>query len=315
VRNGEIVPRFETNLRTRGGSLRRILWTNTLIRSSAGVVVGSASLGLDITDRIAAEASQLQQQKVESLGRLAATVAHDFNNLLMVIAGAAASLSRADDPDAAAARTDIDLAIGQASGLTRSLLAYARREAIVPTLLSVDDLVTAALPIVRQLLGSSVQLSLSLGAVDGRVVIDGTQLRQVLLNLVGNAIDATRGYGGHIRIATSLVMLDGDEARGHGVAPEGTFLVLAVADDGHGMSRELQERAFDPFFTTKGVGEGTGLGLSMCESIVRRAGGFITIQSVAGEGATLRVHLPLALPETETQATFEQPDESPHPVT
>ena len=85
VRNGEIVPRFETGLRTRGGSLRRILWTNTLIRSSSGTVVGSASLGLDITERVEAEALQLQQQKIESLGRLAATVAHDFNNLLTVI--------------------------------------------------------------------------------------------------------------------------------------------------------------------------------------------------------------------------------------
>ncbi len=99
VRNGEIVPRFETGLRTRGGSLRRILWTNTLIRSSSGTVVGSASLGLDITERVEAEALQLQQQKIESLGRLAATVAHDFNNLLTVIGTATASLGKPSDPD------------------------------------------------------------------------------------------------------------------------------------------------------------------------------------------------------------------------
>ena len=88
--------------------------------------------------------------------------------------------------------------------------------------------------------------------------------------------------------------MEADQARNRGLFSEGTFLVLTVSDDGRGMSRELQERAFDPFFTTKSNGEGTGLGLAMCTSIVRRAGGFISIESVPDRGATLRVHLPLA---------------------
>jgi signal transduction histidine kinase len=240
-------------------------------------------------------------------------VAHDFNNLLMVINASAATLGQASDPRDAAARADIELAVEQASGLTRSLLAYARREAIVPVLLSVDDHVTSALPIVRQILGTSIELSLSLGAGEGRIVIDSTQLRQVLLNLVGNASDATRGHGGQVRISTNLVVLEPDEARSHGVMTEGTFLVLAVADDGRGMAKDLQERAFDPFFTTKGQGEGTGLGLSMCESIVRRAGGFISIDSIPGEGATLRVYLPVA--RTEKTSAHDRTHESARPTT
>jgi len=294
VRNGDLVPRFETGLRTRGGSLRRILWTNTLIRSSAGTVVGSASLGLDITERVEAEALQLQQQKIESLGRLAATVAHDFNNLLTVISTATASLDKRSDPDETAAVDDIEAAVRQATGLTRSLLAYARRETIAPTLLSVDELVTSALPLLRQIVGNEIELKVSLDTAAERVVIDGTQLRQVILNLVGNAIDATRGFGHCVRVSTGLVVMEADQARNRGLFSEGTFLVLTVSDDGRGMSRDLQERAFDPFFTTKTNGEGTGLGLAMCTSIVRRAGGFISIESLPDRGATLRVHLPIA---------------------
>ena len=182
----------------------------------------------------------------------------------------------------------------QATGLTRSLLAYARRETIAPTLLSVDELVTSALPLVRQIVGADLELSVALDTPAERVVIDGTQLRQVLLNLVGNAVDATRGFGRHVRVSTGLVVLEADQARDRGLVTEGTFLVLTVADDGRGMSRDLQERAFDPFFTTKTTGEGTGLGLAMCTSIVRRAGGFISIDSLPDRGATLRVHLPIA---------------------
>ncbi len=308
VRNGNLVPRFETGLRTRGGSLRRILWTNTMIRSSAGTVVGSASLGLDITERVEAEALQLQQQKIESLGRLAATVAHDFNNLLTVISASTASLPKPADESEAAAIADIEAAVRQATGLTRSLLAYARRETIAPTMLSVDELVTSVLPLLRQIVGSDLELSVSLDTASDRVVIDGTQLRQVVLNLVGNAVDATRGFGHCVRVSTGLVVMEADQARSRGLFTEGTFLVLTVADDGRGMSRDLQERAFDPFFTTKVTGEGTGLGLAMCTSIVRRAGGFISIESVPDRGATLRVHLPIARSRGDAAP-------APHPAT
>jgi PAS domain S-box-containing protein len=303
IRNGDIVPRFETGLRTRAGSLRRILWTNTLIRSSAGTVVGSASLGLDITERVEAEALQLQQQKVESLGRLAATVAHDFNNLLTVIAASTDSLGKPSNEFEAGAIADIEAAVRQATGLTRSLLAYARRETIAPTLLSVDETVTSSMPFLRQIVGSDLELSVALDTASERVVMDATQLRQVVLNLVGNAVDATRGYGHHVRVSTGLVVMEADQARNRGLFSEGTFLVLCVSDDGRGMSRELQERAFDPFFTTKSSGEGTGLGLAMCTSIVRRAGGFISIESVPGRGATLRVHLPLARSRGDTASS------------
>ena len=313
VRDDEIVSRSETGLRTRNGSMRRILWTNTAIRSTAGAVAGSASIGLDITDRVEAEALQLQQQKLESLGRLAATVAHDFNNLLTVIGASTAAMAAEPHTHDPSALADIDAAVRQATGLTRSLLAYARRQPIVPKLLSVDQLVTSALPLLRQIVGSELELSVSLDTASEKVVIDATQLRQVLLNLVGNAVDATRGFGHGVRVSTGLETIEPDQARARGLIAEGTFLVLTVADDGRGMTRELQERACDPFFTTKITGEGTGLGLAMCTSIVRRAGGFISIESQPDRGATLRVHLPIARPRgaAEKEAASRRDNAAP----
>jgi two-component system cell cycle sensor histidine kinase/response regulator CckA len=292
---GKIVPRFESTVQTRTGARRRILWTNTLMRAANGDVVGTSSLGVDITQRVEAEAAQLERQKLESLGRLAATVAHDFNNLMTIIAHAALGDGEGDhDPRSAAARAEINLAIEQATGLTRSLLAYARREEIAPVLLSIDELITAALPMLETLVTTEITLTHDLNAAAARVVIDKTQLRQVLINLVANAADATRGHGSHIRVATQLIVLEADQARAKDLIAEGTFLLLTVADDGRGMTPDLIERAFDPFFTTKETGSGTGLGLAMCASIVRRAGGFITVDSEPGRGAAFHVHLPVA---------------------
>ena len=294
MRQGQLVPRFETTVRTRGGRTRRILWTNTLLRSLAGEVVGSSSLGVDITQRLQAETSALEHHKLESLGRLAATVAHDFNNMLSVIAAAAVEIEGGSDGPLAEARRQIDLAVDQATGLTGSLLAYARHETIAPILLSVDQVIAPMQPVLAALAGSRVALSLDLTAPDAQVVIDPTQLRQVVTNLVGNAADATRGCGHLVRVSTNLVTLELDQARAQDLISEGTFLVLTVSDDGEGMDPALVDRIFDPFFTTKGKGEGTGLGLAMCASIVQRAGGFISVDTAPGEGASFQIHLPVA---------------------
>jgi PAS domain S-box-containing protein len=294
LRKAQLVPRFETTVHTRAGRTRRILWTNTLLRSLAGEVVGSSSLGVDITDRLQAETAALEHQKLESLGRLAATVAHDFNNMLSVIAAAAVEIEGGSDGPLAEARRQIDLAVHQATGLTRSLLSYARHESIAPALLNVDQVIAPMAPVLAALAGSRVKFSLDLTVPDAQVVIDVTQLRQVVTNLVANAADATRGPGHHVSVGTNLVTLELDQARAQNLIAEGTFLVLTVSDDGHGMDPALLDRVFEPFFTTKGRGEGNGLGLAMCTSIVQRAGGFISVDTAPGEGASFHVHLPIA---------------------
>jgi PAS domain S-box-containing protein len=291
---GRVLPRFETRVRTRAGAERRILWTNTVTHDADGEVNGCSSLGVDITERLEAEGLALQLDKLESLGRLAAGVAHDFNNLLTVIAGAADALRRSVSAANAAPLEDIQLAVTQAAGLTRALLAYARRENIHPTLVVADGVVESTLPMLAKLLVPGLEFSSQLGAAGARIVVEPAQLRQVLMNLVGNAVDATRGFGTAIRLTTELVTLEAEQARARGLPAEGTFWVVSVADDGRGMTEQNVTRAFDPFFTTKEKGEGTGLGLAMCNSIVRRAGGFIAAESAPDAGATFRVHLPVA---------------------
>ena len=299
---GTIVPRFESTIQTRSGDVRRILWTNTLIRDGRGEVSGTASLGVDITERLEAEASQLERQKLESLGRLAATVAHDFNNLLMVVSGAMSLLGDAQNPQDASLREEIDLAVKQASGLTRALLAYARKERIVPELLNVDAVISGVLPVLTKLAPPEIALSFSLAHPTAQVVMDGTQLRQILMNLVGNAVDATRRHGTRVTVSTQLVSITTEQARLRALTTEGSFVLLSVADDGVGMTPDLVDRAFDPFFTTKAKGEGTGLGLATVGSIARRAGGFVTVESLPGQGSVFRVYLPLAIEEAWTAA-------------
>jgi PAS domain S-box-containing protein len=292
MQKGKIVRHFETTIVRRDGATRKVLWTNTPTHSTEGAVIGSSSLGVDITDRLEAEALALQGEKLESLGRLAAGIAHDFNNLLTVIGGAADRLAL-PRTDQAEATHDIQTAVRQAAELTRSLLAYARREPIRPVRLVLDRVVDETWPILAKLTPPGLTLARHLDADDSHVTIDPTQMRQIIMNLVGNAVDATVGHGTAVWLSTSVVALDLDQARAHGFATEGSFVVLSVTDDGPGIPLEIRDRIFEPFFTTKAEGEGTGLGLAMCASMVRGAGGFITAESTPGGGASFKAYLPV----------------------
>jgi CheY-like chemotaxis protein len=135
------------------------------------------------------------------------------------------------------------------------------------------------------------------------VRIDAAQLRQLVLNLVGNAVDATRDSGGEVRISTTPRLVDDDDARGHGAPRGGHFLRLSVTDDGAGMDAATLARAFDPFFTSKGEGRGTGIGLPLCQSVAARAGGFIRAHSTAGQGSEFQVYLPLETNQATQRAS------------
>lgn len=287
---GQVQPRMEVQIRSAAGRLVRVLWTHTLLRDPDGEVSGVCSLGVDITLRVAEENAALEEQKMESLGRLAASVAHDFNNLLMVISAEVELL----DPGAEAtqARAQILEAVGQARSLTRALLAYARRETIAPTLVRVDELITNSAVLFERMVGRGVTLTLVAGAKGAEVVMDPSQLRQLIANLVVNAADATRGHGNQVRLSTAVVLMEADQARAKGLASEGDFVILRVSDDGPGVTTEIADKIFDPFFTTKP--DGTGLGLAMCDSIVRRAAGRIEVSNTPGQGAVFSVYLPIA---------------------
>jgi signal transduction histidine kinase/EAL domain-containing protein (putative c-di-GMP-specific phosphodiesterase class I)/response regulator RpfG family c-di-GMP phosphodiesterase len=230
-------------------------------------------------------------QKMDALGRLAGGVAHDFNNILTVVQSYACMLEEALDTSDVRRQdaTEIRRAADRATKLTRQLLTLSRQGATAPKPTSVDDLIAAFIPSLRRLLGNSVTLDVRRGNTP-TVIVDPSQLEQVVMNLAVNARDAMNGKG-RLTVETSTVDLDLEAATLHGLAA-GRYVVLAVSDTGSGISPEVQRRIFDPFFTTKEPGMGTGLGLSIVHGIIAQAGGAIDVYSERSHGTTFRVRLP-----------------------
>jgi PAS domain S-box-containing protein len=235
-----------------------------------------------------------QSQKMECVGRLAGGVAHDFNNYLTVINGYCEMLLADPDtgPEIGDSLREIRSAGEKAASLTRQLLLFSRKQIATPSILSLDQVVTASGQLLRRLIGEDIEIVTRLDAPSGSVIVDPQQLGQVLMNLVINARDAMPG-GGRIAIETGQREI-GQAAAARFTVPPGRYAVLSVADTGVGMTPEVQEKIFEPFFTTKGVGAGTGLGLSTAYGIVRQAGGWIDVQSSPGAGSRFEICLPLS---------------------
>jgi len=286
---------LEQRAQTRHG-WRWLSWSDTAVLDDEGGIREIIGVGRDITDRKNLEEQLRQSQKMEAVGQLAGGVAHDFNNILQGVLGAVA-LAREEIPTGLSAHAYLDqiqTGAERAAALTRQLLAFGRRQLLRRETVALDDVVTGMLELLRRTLGEGITLDYEPAGHVGPVDADPTQLEQVLLNLCVNARDASAGSG---RILISLRETVVDE-RVHGERPEvapGRYAVLVVRDDGHGMSRAVQERIFEPFFTTKPAGQGTGLGLSTVFGIVSQHGGFIEVDSdTAGGGTEFRIHLPVS---------------------
>jgi two-component system, cell cycle sensor histidine kinase and response regulator CckA len=275
-----------------------------------GEVVAATLCATNITPRKQSEEiearlqEQLRQlQKLESIGRLAGGVAHDFNNLLTSILGFI-DLARRSQPSGSPA---IELLEGAAEAarrgatLTQQLLAFARKQIVHPTVVGIDQIIEGMTPMIRRLVGENLEVRLALAKTADKVKVDVGSLEQVIMNLVINARDAVVGTG-RITLETGSMRLAPEYARDHDTTP-GEHVFFAITDTGSGMSAEVAARAFEPFFTTKAVGKGTGLGLAMCEGIVRQAGGHITLDSGEERGSTFRVFLPRAANEPSVPST------------
>jgi PAS domain S-box-containing protein len=242
-------------------------------------------------------AQLVQAQKMESLGRLAGGVAHDFNNMLGVILGNT-ELALEEHGPAGPLRAfleEIHQAAVTSADLTRQMLAFARRQTLAPRALVLDQAMEGPLRMLRRLLGEDLELRFSPGAGGASVLLDPTQLEQILSNLCLNARDAIQAarVAGRIDIETSVRELDRAAcAAREGLSP-GPHAVVRVRDNGGGMDEATRERLFEPFFTTKVLGRGTGLGLSTVHGIVRQHGGQIEAQSAPGQGATFEILLPV----------------------
>ena len=266
-------------------------------------------LVMDVTDRRQLEEQLLQSQKLEAIGRLAGGVAHDFNNLLTGILGYAGFALKSIAPGHAAWHdiTEIERAGVRAAALTGQLLSYARRQMVAPKLVSLNDLVENLENLLQRLLGEDVSLETRYADDLWTARIDPGQFEQVIINLAVNGRDAMPN-GGRLTVETRNCTLDESYTGQHPEVAPGAYVMLAVADSGHGMDEATQARIFEPFFTTKAQGKGTGLGLAVCYGIVKQAGGHVWVYSEPGRGTTFKVFLPRAVGEEDPAAAPESSD-------
>jgi PAS domain S-box-containing protein len=241
----------------------------------------------------ALEAQFHQAQKMDAVGRLAGGVAHDFNNMLAVITGHADMALEQIAPDSAlhADLLEIRKAAQRSADLTHQLLAFARKQTTSPKILDLNDTIASMFKMLRRLIGENIDLLWKPAVGPVLVKMDPAQIDQILANLVVNARDAIAGVG-KIIIETSQVTFDETYCETHAECNPGSYVLLAVSDNGSGMDQVVLARLFEPFFTTKPSGQGTGLGLATVYGIVKQNNGFIYVYSEPGKGATFRIYLP-----------------------
>ncbi len=252
----------------------------------------------DVTLERHLEAQLVQAQKLSAVGRLCGGVAHDFNNILSVVTGAAALLS-AELSARSIETEDIDLiqqAVARGASLTSDLLAFSRRQVVKPTTTDVRSVMRETERMIERLVGADIQVIGDPQSEPLCVLIDASQLSQVLINLAINARDAM-GEGGRLSIAAARLNLDREGGSGVPDLPPGAYARISVSDTGSGMTNEVLSQVFEPFFTTKPPGSGSGLGLSVCYGIIRQAGGRISIDSGVGQGTSVKIYLPISASE------------------
>ncbi|MFO8113379.1 MAG: transporter substrate-binding domain-containing protein [Desulfosalsimonadaceae bacterium] len=234
-----------------------------------------------------------QARKMEAVGRLAGGVAHDYNNMLSVITGyTELAMDKVDTGEGLYTDLqEIHNAARRSTDITRQLLAFARKQTILPKVLDINETVEKMLQMLRRLIGEDIDLHWLPGPDLWPVKIDPVQIDQMLANLCVNARDAINGVG-RITIETHNIVMDESYLADHAGFTTGEFVLLAVSDNGRGMEEETRDNIFEPFFTTKEAGKGTGLGMATVFGIVKQNNGFINVYSEPETGTTFKIYLP-----------------------
>jgi hypothetical protein len=287
--------RFESRFRHKDGSYRWLSWTGVADREHIYAVARDVTAEKAAAERLkVTEEALLQSQKMEAVGQLTGGIAHDFNNLLTGIVGSLDLLqARLNQGRTENVGRYIDAAMtsaNRAAALTHRLLAFARRQPLIPKSVDANQLVVSLEDLLRRTIGEAIDLAIVVSDDLWNTLCDPNQLESALLNLAINARDAMPN-GGRLTISTANARLDGVAADTPTLAP-GDYICVAVTDTGTGMSAEVAARAFDPFFTTKPIGQGTGLGLSMIYGFARQSNGHAMIDSKPGQGTSVRLYLP-----------------------
>jgi len=287
--------RFESRFRHKDGSYRWLSWTGVSDQDRNYAVARDVTAEKAAAERLrATEEALLQSQKMEAVGQLTGGIAHDFNNLLTGIVGSLdllqTRLNQGRTDNVARYINAAMTSANRAAALTHRLLAFARRQPLIPKSVDVNQLVVSLEDLLRRTIGETIDLGIAAADDLWSTLCDPNQLESALLNLAINARDAMPD-GGSLTIATSNARLDSVTADTPALAL-GDYVCVTVTDTGVGMSAEVAARAFDPFFTTKPIGQGTGLGLSMIYGFARQSNGHVTIDSKIGQGTAVRLYLP-----------------------
>ncbi|MEI6861276.1 MAG: ATP-binding protein [Verrucomicrobiota bacterium] len=283
----------EGDLACADGHRLYVAWTFSVVPAIRGDIAHVAITYRDQTARRRLQEELVHAQRLDAVGRLAGGVAHDFNNLLSVINGYGEILASKPAVRRHAARElgEVQRAGRHAADLVRQLLAFSRRQALHPRVVSLNRLVRTNADILAKLLLPGQTLTLDLAAEPDRALVDPAQMQQVLLNLVLNARDALARDGEAV-IRTRQRDIDPRQNRRLTDLPPGRYVVLAVHDNGTGMDEAVRTHLFEPFFTTKEPGKGTGLGLALVYGVVQQSGGHIFVESVPEAGTTFEIFLP-----------------------
>ena len=249
----------------------------------------------EMFERERAEDALRHAQKMEAVGQLTGGIAHDFNNMLTGIIGSLDLMQRyiADGrADEIGRFTEAAVSsANRAAALTHRLLAFSRRQSLDRKTLNVNELIHSLEDLIRRTKGDPIELMLRLADDVWPISTDVSQLENALLNLVINARDAMPD-GGELLIETANAYLDGNDITTLEPVKAGDYLMLAVSDNGTGMTPSVRAKAFDPFFTTKPIGQGTGLGLSMIYGFAQQSGGHVSLDSLPNQGTCVRLYLP-----------------------
>jgi PAS domain S-box-containing protein len=265
-----------------------------LVRDDQGRPARVVGVIQDITEQRKLEQRMFQAQKLEAIGTLAGGIAHDFNNILGAMFGYADLLKQDTEGNAPAQENVEELlkATERAKDLVQQILTFSRQHEQKSQIIRLDTIVREAIRFLRASLPAQIKIQLAAEADVPPVLADPTQIYQVTINLVTNALHAMEGGAGQMTVTLDKFVPDQRFLQLHPDLQPGSYARLSVADTGHGMDALTKSRIFEPFFTTKPIGKGTGLGLSVVHGIVKAHGGAITVQSQVGRGSTFLVYFP-----------------------
>lgn len=291
--NAPIGIRFEATLLHREGDEILIEASSTMLQLGGRTIINT--FVKDVTQKRAAAEQLVQAQKMEAVGQLTGGIAHEFNNMLTVITGTIEILAEAvkDNPPLATITKLISQAADRGAALTSSLLSFARKQALQPDDIDVNDLLEELANLLLATFDKKIEIVRRLDGAIWLAFADRGQLSSALLNLAINARDAMP-EGGRLTLTTRNVVFGVREAVAVGAGYAGDYVEIQIADTGTGIPQAILERIFDPFFSTKEVGKGTGLGLSMVFGFVKQSGGGIKVESAEGSGTTFTIYLPKA---------------------